>query len=242
MRADGKRLGIRAPGALCLAAATLALLSSCGPSTENTDAQWPSISSDGRWVAFGSQATNLVPGDTNNSYDVYVHDRFNGVTDRVSIASDGSQANGDSLTPSISADGRYVAFFSGATNLVTDPTSQFGVFVHGPGAHYLSLRQTLTVSLDGTGSGTVASNPSGIDCGTTCLVIFADGTEVTLHANALHAKRAPRSVFTGWSGDCTGTGTCTVILDRAYKVTATFELLSSHRTKPPSKPGRPSAR
>ncbi|MEN6642915.1 MAG: calcium-binding protein, partial [Armatimonadia bacterium] len=70
----------------------------------------PSISADGRYVAFESCASNLVAGDTNRSPDVFVHDRTTGTTTRVSVATGGEQANYDSNNPSISADGRYVAF------------------------------------------------------------------------------------------------------------------------------------
>jgi len=95
-----------------------------------------SIGADGRCVAFGSDATNLVAGDTNGVQDTFVHDRETGETVRVSVASDGTQANaGSSLgfnhPPSISADGRCVAFDSDATNLVPGDTNGFGdVFVH----------------------------------------------------------------------------------------------------------------
>ncbi len=82
----------------------------------------PSISRDGRYVAFESKAS-LVAEDTNNVTDIYVHDRETGTTTRVSLASDGQEANGASEGPSISADGRYVAFFSGADNLVADDTN-----------------------------------------------------------------------------------------------------------------------
>src|ERR1051326_8609638 len=74
-----------------------------------------SISADGRYVAFASGATNLVVGDTNGSYDIFVRDRQSGTTERVSVDSAGMQANNNSgvdFGPSISADGRYVAFQS----------------------------------------------------------------------------------------------------------------------------------
>ena len=72
-----------------------------------------------------------MPGDTNNNLDVFVHDRVTGSTERVSVASDGSQANGGSNVPAISADGRYVAFGSGAGNLAPGDTNVSGdVFVH----------------------------------------------------------------------------------------------------------------
>jgi hypothetical protein len=90
-----------------------------------------SISADGRYVAFVSEASNLVSGDTNGAYDVFVHDLVSGVTSRISVASDGAQANYDSYIPSISADGRYVAFYSGASNLVSGDTNEvWDVFVH----------------------------------------------------------------------------------------------------------------
>ena len=85
----------------------------------------PSISADGRYVAFNSDATNLVPGDTNGVVDVFVHDRQTGQTVRVSLSWDGSEGNDASCNPSISADGRYVAFWSDATNLVPDDTNGF---------------------------------------------------------------------------------------------------------------------
>jgi Tol biopolymer transport system component len=93
---------------------------------------FPSISADGRYVAFESDATNLVPGDTNNTWDVFVHDRATGQTSRVSVSSGGVQATGgESWSPAISADGRHVAFVSAATNLVPGDTNGVAdVFVH----------------------------------------------------------------------------------------------------------------
>jgi hypothetical protein len=74
-------------------------------------------------VAFDSLATNLVPGDTNGTWDVFVRDRQTGSTERVSVDSTGAQGSGVSNNASISADGRYVGFNSGATNLVPDDTN-----------------------------------------------------------------------------------------------------------------------
>jgi Tol biopolymer transport system component len=76
-----------------------------------------SINADGRYVAFGSDATNLVPGDTNASTDVFVRDRLLQTTERVSVGASGVQSDSLSHSPSISADGRHVAFQSSATNL-----------------------------------------------------------------------------------------------------------------------------
>jgi len=82
----------------------------------------PSISADGRYVAFESEFTNLVPGDTNGVADVFVKDMLTGSTTRISVGLNGQQSNGASYGvvsgPSISADGRYVAFASAASNLV----------------------------------------------------------------------------------------------------------------------------
>lgn len=95
----------------------------------------PSITPDGRYVAFASDAINLVPGDTNAVKDVFVYDRAEGRMERVSVGSKGEQAGppyiGLSERPSISANGRYVSFTSGADNLIANDTNTFqDVFVH----------------------------------------------------------------------------------------------------------------
>jgi Tol biopolymer transport system component len=91
----------------------------------------PSISKNGRYVAFSSRATNLVPGDTNCVGDVFVHDKKTGMTTRVSVDATGGEANGESFQPSISADGRFVAFTSAASNLVPGDTNSVNdIFVH----------------------------------------------------------------------------------------------------------------
>jgi Tol biopolymer transport system component len=79
----------------------------------------PAISADARFVAFHSDASNLVPGDTNGVFDIFVRDLATGQTRRVSVGNAGQQANAETLGPaSISPDGRYVAFASLASNLV----------------------------------------------------------------------------------------------------------------------------
>ena len=83
----------------------------------------PAISSDGRYVAFDSDAPDLVSGDSNNASDVFVHDRQTGATTRVSVDSAGAQADASSYSPAVSSDGRYVAFYSEATNLVSDDSN-----------------------------------------------------------------------------------------------------------------------
>lgn len=90
-----------------------------------------SISADGLLVVFESSATNLVPGDTNTSDDIFLRDLSNGTTARVSVATGGVEANGHSYAPAISGDGRFVVFHSSATNLVTGDTNAFDdVFLH----------------------------------------------------------------------------------------------------------------
>ena len=89
------------------------------------------ISANLRFVAFASIATNLVAADTNGSYDIFVRDRLLGTTMRVSVDSDGTQGDRHSWDMSISADGRFVAFSSDATNLVADDTNaNRDIFIH----------------------------------------------------------------------------------------------------------------
>ncbi|MEG4349125.1 calcium-binding protein [Microcoleus sp. LAD1_D3] len=118
----------------------------------------PSISSDGRFVAFGSPASNLVPGDTNASSDVFVHDTLANTTTSVSVDSAGNQANNYSFSPSVSADGRFVAFESGATNLVPGDTNNTNdIFVRD-----LLTNTTTHVSVDSAGNqgNSLSGNPS----------------------------------------------------------------------------------
>jgi hypothetical protein len=94
-------------------------------------------------------------------------------------------------------------------------TSAFSAAFAIPGAG-----RTLSVSKIGSGTGVVTSNPGGIHCGSTCSNEFADGSSVTLSADADSG-----SVFAGWSGEgCAGTGSCVVTMSQARNVTATFNL------------------
>jgi len=111
-----------------------------------------SLSGDGRYVAFVSAASNMVPDDTNGHPDVFAHDRQTGDTTRVSVSSSGAEGNGNSSyfeasLPRISADGRYVVFISQATNLVTgDNNGALDAFVHD-----LDTTETTRVSVDSSG-------------------------------------------------------------------------------------------
>ena len=85
------------------------------------------MSEDKRWIVFSSQASNLVVGDTNGSSDVFVHNRLNGQTTRISLHSDGSEAQGSSDRPAVSGDGRLIVFYSKSDNLVGNDTDGDGV-------------------------------------------------------------------------------------------------------------------
>jgi len=140
----------------------------------------PSISADGRFVAFRSNG-RLIAGDTHGGYEIYVHDNQTGETTRVSNAPDGSRANGFSFLPSISADGRYVAFESYASNLVPgDTNSTVDVFLHDRGAG-----SPLTYNV----SGKVAL-PPGVNAGAMRVKALVGGVEVmsgTINANGSFA-------------------------------------------------------
>ena len=79
-------------------------------------------------------------------------------------------------------------------------------------------RVKLTVAKQGLGNGTISTTPAGIECGPTCEADFVGGSSVSLSASA-----DATSIFVGWSGDCTGTGACTVDMDSAKSVTANFQ-------------------
>ncbi len=91
----------------------------------NSASDLAAISADGRYVAFYSSATNLVPNDANGAADIFVHDHLTGQTELVSRAWDGGLSNAESDVPSISDDGRYVAFYSYGSNLVPQDTNTF---------------------------------------------------------------------------------------------------------------------
>jgi len=131
-----------------------------------------SISADGRFVAFISDASNIVPGDTNGESDIFVRDRLTNTTTRVSVDSAGNQADDFSYNPSFSADGRFVAFTSFASNIVPGNTNRGGdIFVRD------TLTNTTTrVSLDSAG------NPGNLQSGTPS--ISADGRFVAFTSEA----------------------------------------------------------
>ena len=138
----------------------------------NGDSYGPSVSSDGRYIAFTSYASNLVPGDTNLASDVFVHDTSTGTTRRVSIATDGTQANDGATEASMSGNGRYIAFSSYASNLVPGDTNLAGdVFVHD-----MQTATTTRVS--------VATNGAQADASSLEPSMSWDGTSIAFSTNA----------------------------------------------------------
>ena len=130
------------------------------------------ISADGRSVAFESFSSKLVPGDTNNALDVFVSDLATGNIERVSLSTDGGQADDRSYSPSISADGRIVSFASFATNLVPgDSNHLLDVFIRRRDQH--------TTTRLSVGPGGVEGN--GLSFGP---VISADGAMVVFTSEA----------------------------------------------------------
>lgn len=153
----------------------------------------PSLSGDGRWVAFSSTAFDLVPGDTNAKEDVFVYDRATGTSVRVSVKTGQTQIFGyASFAPSISDDGRYVSFHSTSGTIVTtDFNLEPDVFVHdrdpdgngvyddGTGAWLEGNGETSLVSRTGP-SGLLANG--GCNAGTPKLA--RDGEHVALGSYA----------------------------------------------------------
>jgi Tol biopolymer transport system component len=139
----------------------------------------PALSRDGQFVAFTSAADNLVPGDTNDALDVFVYDRAQSTVTRVSVAGDGTEADGDSRSPSISdtAAPLVVAFTSSATNLVAgDGNGHSDVFVRtvGPSA------STTLISVAGSGAGAAndASDEPSLDGSGTKVAFSSDATDL----------------------------------------------------------------
>jgi hypothetical protein len=138
----------------------------------NGDSFGPSISGDGRYVAFESSASNLVTGDTNRQDDIFVYDILNNMTQRVSVGLGGVEGNGLSFNSSISGDGRYVTFLSYASNLVEGDTNDQGdIFVYD--------RQTNTTQRVSVGTGGIQANGFSGDAS-----ISGDGRYVAFKSSA----------------------------------------------------------
>jgi Tol biopolymer transport system component len=205
-------------------------VASDGAEGKDDDSFFPALSGDGRFVAFPSEATTLVAGDTNGVRDVFVHDRLAGTTVRVSVATDGMQSNNESFRAALSADGRFVGYDSSATNLVApDTNGAFDVFVHD--------LAVLRVTLSGAGSGTLRSVPAGIECAVDCDQLYVSGTTVTLAAEPAAGSR-----FDGFGGDpdcadgvvtLTTARLCTATFTREFTLTVTRVGTGSVASQPP---------
>src|SRR5262245_38698554 len=147
----------------------------------NANSYEPALSADGRFVAFQSYASNLVPGDTNATSDIFVHDRLSGTTERVSVDSAGNQGNLASYHPAISADGRFVSFQSDANNLVPgDANLRHDVFVHDRVSGATELVSVDSAENQANGSSTFSS-------------LSADGRYVAFESDATNL--APQETF-----------------------------------------------
>ncbi|NMG21491.1 DUF4347 domain-containing protein, partial [Brasilonema bromeliae] len=128
-------------------------------SQTNDNSLRPAISASGRYIAFRSDASNLVANDTNNFSDIFVYDTDTGITNRVSVGPSGVEGNNAANGgPAISASGRYVAFESYASNLVADDTNNFSdIFVYDTQTRTTSR---VSVDLQGNQGNSVSSSPT----------------------------------------------------------------------------------
>jgi Tol biopolymer transport system component len=157
---------------LLLASACVARVSVASDGTQANGASWdPAMSGNARFMTFSSYASNLVAGDTNGRNDIFVRDHLTGITTRVSVSSTEAQPDHESWDPSISDDGRYVAFRSYASNLVDDDTAESDIFVRD---RTLGLTTRISVSPTGGQADGSSYRP----------VISADGSTVVFESLA----------------------------------------------------------
>jgi hypothetical protein len=138
----------------------------------NSDSSFSSISASGRFVVFESSATNLVQNDTNGVSDIFIYDQQTGSTSRVSVDSDGNEANGLSTFAAVSDDGRFVTFSSSASNLVVNDTN-------GVSDIFIRDIQTGTTSLV-----SVDSNGNQANSSSDAPAISTDGRFITFTSSA----------------------------------------------------------
>ena len=164
-----------------------------GPS--NGDSYSPKVSGNGQFVAFRSLADNLVNGDNNDRWDIFVRDRLASTTERISVSSSGEEANHSSFEPSISDDGRFVAFRSNASNLVDDDRNQrFDIFVHDRQAG-----QTVRVGQPGSSESNGHSYQPAISGNGQWIVFESDATNLIANDTnqARDIFRVPNPLATG---------------------------------------------
>lgn len=167
---------------------------------------YPSISADGRFVAFQSAATNLVSGDTNGFIDIFVHDLSTGQTTMVSRSVGGGLADSSSSFPTISSDGRMVAFTSSATNLIAvDLNDAQDVFVHDRQTGITQIASRSSLGVLGNGG----SHRASISANGQVVSFYSDATNlVSGDTNGFHdvfVRDLPSGVTTRVSLDSNGT-------------------------------------
>jgi uncharacterized repeat protein (TIGR01451 family) len=171
-------MGLALPVSFAGAADTSRVSVSSSGAEGNGHSRIPTVCADGRLVAFFSEASNLVPGDTNGELDIFIRDALTKQTTRISVDNLGVEGNGASYSPSISADCRFVGFVSSASNLVPgDTNGHADIFIHD-----LVSKKTIRMSVDSAGmEGNGASySPS----------ISADGRFVTFLSEANNLNSA----------------------------------------------------
>ncbi len=185
----------------------------------------------GQFAKFVRPGMTRIGSTYNPSTNVYVTAYKNGTTLSIVAVNTGTGAVSQTFAlQNLSASALNAVRTSGGENMaqVAAATVSGGSFTYNLPAQSVTTFSgplgdinpgyALSVTKAGTGSGTVTSSPSGINCGPTCSANYTSGTAVTLTATA-----AAGSTFTGWTGACTGTGTCTVTMTAARSVTATFD-------------------
>lgn len=180
-----KRKVISVTAYVLLAVSIYCSLGYCDSSiTQIQGASYGKISANGHYLVFQSGASDLVPNDTNSVQDIFVTDLITGLTSRMSITNTGAQANGMSQCTSISANGRFIAFESGATNLVTGDTNNHNdIFVHD---QLTGANTRVSVANDGTQANDWCTNPT----------ISPDGRYVKFDSWATNLiKGYPREVY-----------------------------------------------
>jgi hypothetical protein len=188
----------------------------------------PWISGDGRYVAFTSSATNLVPGDTNGFDDIFVRDRQSGHTERVSIDSGGIQGNASSGHGAITGDGRYVVFDSPANNLVPGDTGSINdEFIHD---RQSGLTERVSVSSAGVqGDHDSRSGMSSADGRYVVFYSFADnlvGGDTNANYDVFVRDRQSHTTeqVSSGPGDGPGAVNCSISADGRY---VTFDALGA---------------
>jgi Tol biopolymer transport system component len=152
---------------------TTELISSDSDGNEGTGSSFsPDISANGRYIVYGSESANLVPGDNNFDFDIFIHDRKLGTTERISVSPGGADALGPSFDPDISANGRFVTYSSLASGLVPeDDDNASDVFVYD---REKGTTELVSVSSNGTEGNLGSAQPT----------ISDDGRYVTFQSDA----------------------------------------------------------